>query len=785
MTINKKVYLGLFLISAATLTFEISLIRFFSIAQWYHFAFMVVSIALFGMAVAGTYLALKKHHNPLFISAILFAISVLVGFYITNQIVFDPFQTLVDARHIFVLLLYYLVLGLPFFFFGIIIAFVFSKFQEKAGLIYCANMSGSAFGAVLALILVSVIQTKVILVISILGLLSALLFIQTYRAKLQVSALAKLGIVFVLILINLNLFLLPLELTISKYKELPQALNVPKSQLLDTRYNSFSRVDVFESSYAKYAPGLSPAFSNTLPEQIGITVDAGNMSAITKLQDNNFINHLPSAIPYSLSDNLKTLIINPGAGLDVLNALDHQADVTAIESNPIIIDLLQNDYSEFSENIYDRARVVFEDGRSYVKSIQDKEQFDIIVLSLTGNVLGGAAGISGLNENYLMTKEAFQEYYNVLNNNGVLVVTRWLSFPPRESLRLFTMAQEIDPTAEKIVMLRSWTTVSLLLFKDNLNPATIEKISNFVENNQFDLIYLPTTFTPNKHLRFDQAYYANAVQNILKDKEKFYQTYLFDVKPVTDNKPFYFHFFKVSKMKELFSMLGERWNPFFDSGFLLLVILIQALILSIVFILLPLIFFSKYKLINTKKATLIYFFAIGLSYLFIELVLIQKFILFIGHINYSSAALIFSLLFFSGLGALASQRLKVKHLRQVMLVLLSMVVIYLLTLDNIISVFLSFSLPIKLFLSVLITAPLGFVMGMPFPLGIRAIRKESITWAWAVNGSASVLSPILAILIALFSGYNFVLLLAGLLYLVGAIFILPRLGQLREQTLPR
>ena len=649
---NNNIYIGIFLISLATLALEISLIRFFSISQWYHFAFMIVSIALFGIAAAGTFLAIKKLKNPLFYSSILFSLTTLTGFLITNKIIFDPFEAIVNFRYVFVLLIYYIFLGLPFFFFGIIVAYTFSKLQNKAGKVYFYNLSGSAIGTLVAIFLISLFNVKAILVISLLGLLSSLFFINTTsKYPLLKKSIKnnkyknKVRIIFIVIGVNLLLFFLPLDINISQYKELSQALNVPNSRLIDTKYNSFSRVDIVESSFTRYAPGLSPTFRGTLPDQIGITIDGSSMNSITKFENLDFIDNLPSSIPYFLSDNKETLIINSGAGLDVLTALKNNATVTTLETNPIVIGLLKNEYASFSGNIYNKANVVFGEGRSFIKG---NKKFDIIVVSLAGNVLSGSAGISGLSENYLLTKQAFDDYFNSLNKDGFLVVTRWLLFPPRESLRLFSLALEIDNEANKIAMFRSWTTVTLLLSKKDLDQNTIRKIKHFTGKNKFDIIYLPSKFTPNKNLKFEEPYYYNAVQNLLKNKKEFYKEYVFDVKAVTDDKPFYFNFFKISKIKELHNLIGQRFNPLLDSGFLLFFMLIQALILALIFILLPMRFFNKIHR-KIKKKPLAYFFAIGLSFLFIEIVLIQKFILFLGHIIFSSSTIIFSILFFSSL----------------------------------------------------------------------------------------------------------------------------------------
>lgn len=765
MKTKNKLYYGIFLISLATLALEISLIRLFSIMQWYHFAFMVVSIALFGIAASGTFLAIKKikNKNILFNSSLLFSLSVIIGFFILNKISFDPYKAILNFFALFKLLFYYILLGLPFFFFGIIIAYSFSKQQKKSGKIYFYNLFGSGLGTLLAIPLISFFNIKLIYIIAIIGLISSLFFIK--NTKIKFLNINKKLIIYFLIIILITLLFVPSKINISQYKELNLALNFPNSKLLSTKYNSFSRVDIVNSSFTRYAPGLSPSFRGNLPDQLGVLVDAGNMNSITNNRNPEFIDHLPNSIGYSLIKKPKVLIINSGAGLDVLSALHYNSTVTALETNPIIINLLKTKYKDFSGNIYNKADIYLEEGRSFIKR---KEKYDIIILSLAGNVLSSSAGLTSLSENYLLTVEAFEDYLNSLNENGILIITRFLLYPPRESLKLFSIALAIVDK-ENIAMFRSWTTITLLISKNKLNNNTIKKIKNFTNTNKFDIIYLPSDFTPNKYGKFKEPYYYNLINNLLKNKKEFQKNYLFNIAPTYDNKPFYFNFFKFSKFPLLYKIIGNKWQPFFDSGFLLFFILVQALILSLIFILSPLKFFKNIKI---KKLSLIYFFCLGISYLFIEIVLIQKFILFLGHVIYSTTTIIFSLLLFSSFGAYFSNNLKTKKTKNIIILLFFIIILYSIFLPIILNKLIILNLIIKIILSIIIIAPLAFIMGMPFPLGIRIINKKLIPWSWAVNGVASVLSPILAILIALSFGYSFVLILSAFIYLV-SVFALP------------
>jgi len=755
-----KFYFGIFLISAATLMLEISLTKLFSVMQFYHFAFMVVSIAMFGIASAGTFLYVKKPKNPLFICAVLFSVSSVLGFLFLNSTSFDPVRASVDYLHALKLISYYLLLGLPFFFSGVIVVSSFVKHQKQAGKLYFYNLSGAALGSIGVLPATALLGEKVIIVASVIGLLGGIFF--TKRLKNILVALA---------LLLLFLFM-PIRINIADYKELKQALNYPNSRLLATEWNSFSRMDVINSSFTNYAPGLSQEFRAELPEQIGVLIDASNMNAITENKNLDFVDYLPTSIGYSLIKAPKALIINAGAGLDVLAALKNNATVKATESNSLIVNLLKSGYSDFSGGIYNKAEVHIEEGRSF---IMRNEKYDLIVLSLAGNVL---TGLYGLSENYLLTVEAFRSYYNHLNDNGVLVVTRWLSYPPRESLRLFSLALEIDEPAKKIAMFRSWTTVTLLISKKDLDSNRINKIISFIEKNKFDIIYLPAKFDPNKYGKFEKPVYYEGVSGIIKNKEEFYKNYLFDVSPVYDDRPFYFNFFKLTKIKEIYSIIGKNWQPFLDPWFLLIFLLSQTIILSLIFILLPLRFLKNIKI---NKGVLVFFFCIGIAYLFVEIVFIQKFILLLGHAIYSISTVIFSMLLFSSAGSLVSQRLKTKNIFKIkkntpsflyiIIILFILIILYQFLIPAIINALIIFSIPIKIILTSLVIAPIAFFMGMPFPLAIRLINKKFIPWAWATNGAASVLSPIIAVLVALFFGYSIVLLLAAFFYLFGMFFL--------------
>lgn len=776
---DASTYLGIFLISAATLILEISLTRVFSVSQWYHFAFMVVSIALFGIGASGTFLSVfpslirEDLDKSLSNQAFLFSLSTLLTFAITNRIPFDPFRMAFDPLQLLYLFIYYSLLSIPFFFSGLCIALALTKMARKAGRLYSSSLAGSGLGSLLVLTLFSPLGgSGVIIFASMAGALSSIVFRPLYRRS-------YLAISWMLVLAFL--FTQPfLHIRISPYKSLNMALRYPGAEVLHTEWNSFSRVDVVRSPFVRHAPGLSYEYLDPLPPQLGITIDGGGMSAITRYGDAiQFTGFLTSSIPYRIKDDPRVLILGSGGGLEVLAALHQNASsITAVEVNPIIVDLVKDRYADFSGGIYQRAEVEVSESRSFVR--RSEEKYDIIQLTLAEGAAASSTGVYALTENYVYTVEAFEEYLRHLTDEGVLSITRWLLPPPREAPRIVALAVEalerqgIEDPGEHIAAIRSWGTITILVKKSGFTREDIEGMKEFCREKRFDIVYAPGIKLEevNIYNRFPEPYYYQVINGMLSSENRkgFYDDYLFDISPVTDERPFFFHFFKLRKIIPTYESVGKKWQPFIEGGYLVPIVFIQALFLSLIFILLPVYRFRKPGEVPWRL--LVYFLCLGIGYMFIEIAMIQKFILFLGHPTFAVSIVLFSILTFSGMGSLFSERLEVKRraFTVAILVLGALVLLYLISLPSIFRLFLGGGLVFRGAVSTITLAPLAFFMGMPFPLGIRlteAMNRDLIPWAWAVNGCASVLSSILAVMVALSFGFSSVLAWAALVYLAG------------------
>lgn len=783
-----SIYAGIFLISMAALLLEISLTRTFSVAKWYHFAFMVVSIALLGYGASGSFLSvfprlLTRNINQLLVVfSALFSLSCIIGFMVTNQIPFDPFGMIWIPSQISSILVHYVFLAIPFFCAGVCIGAAISKMTANVSKLYFFDLVGAGMGSIMVLGVFTLMGPRAIIVAALLGALASFLFSLGTSKKHMAVTLVMLMLIVTLPVAAPQHF----EINSSPYKGLNLALRYSGSKVLSTEWNAFSKVDVVQSDGIRYAPGLSYEYRKPVPEQLGVMLDDDSAGAIThwdgNLSDISFTAFTPMSLAYELEDVQNALIIGSDGGLSVLTALYNNAtNVTVVEQNPLIVDAV-NHFGEFAGNIYQDARVhvKVDDGRSFIRRSNTK--YDVIQLSLPSNVIASSAGIYGISENYVYTTEAFEDYLAHLSPNGMLSITGWMMFPPRQSIRTVSLAiaalerQGVDDAAAHIAAIRTWTTVTLIVKKSEFTPGDVARIKEFCNRNKFDIIYAQniTASEVNYHNRFPEPYYYQAVSALLSgNRAELYDEYLFDVSPVYDDRPFFSNFFKWSKLVGLYESMGQKWEPFFEGGFLFLLIFAQASILGAVFIFLPVYSFRRAEPKMGGRRMLTYFFLLGMGYMFIEISLIQRFILFLGQPTYAISIVLASLLVGSGIGSLTSSRLgieKPKALALVIVVLSSAVLVYLIGLPYLFNMVLAQPFLTRSLVSIILLGALGFMMGMPFPLGIRITNElgsELIPWAWCSNGCASVLSSVMAVLIATSLGFSIVLIGAVIAYMGG------------------
>ncbi len=816
-------YAGLFLLSAATLIFEVNLTRIFSVAQFYHFAFMIVSLALLGFGASGTFLTLRqrsgqplfphlKEHSPARILTRLswgFALTAIGSYTLTLYVPFDSFRIAHEWQQGAVLALHYVVLAAPFFCSGTAVGWLLAARPASANRIYAANLTGSATGCILAVVVPSLAGGEgTVLLSAALGLLAALIF-QLQVASRQVGTLA-LQVALILVFLVAALWTPPfLDIRLSPYKSLSYALLYPDVELTFQHWNGFSRVDVVQSTSIRSLPGRGFTCTGQPPLQLGLTVDGDSLTPISHVRPGftdlegpgnpSLTDCLLTALPYQLRPGARALVLEPRGGFDVLVALAEGAQaVTAVEANPLIVEAVRAQ-GEWAGNLYDdpRVTVVVEEGRAYAQRTQ--EQYDVVTLSLTAPQRQVTSGAYSLAEDYAYTVQAFADYLALLDENGLLLVTRWLQVPPSEAIRAFALAVEAaeqtggDPQLS-IAALRSYQQMLILVRRGPFTENELEDVRAFAASRAFDLVHLPGIRADeiNRHNVLPEPDYYIACAGLLEAENRaaWYQAYPFDVEPPDDDRPFFGHFFKWQQASELLAMAGHTWQPFGGAGyFVLLALLAMAVAAAGVLILLPLAARKREKVAQGKVLipTLGYFALLGLGYLCVEIPLLQQFILFLGHPAYAMATVLFALLLFSGLGSLLSHRVP---LRLVLILLPLLIGGYALGLPTLIEATLAAPLGMRLVVAVLALAPPGLLMGMPFPKGLTLLAQGQpettsasilIAWAWGVNGAVSVVASILAALLALSFGFSAVL-AAGTVCYVGA-WIMER--AIRARPYPR
>jgi hypothetical protein len=794
---KNRVLAGIFLISSATLCLELSLTRYFSISQQYHFAFLVVSIAFMGYGASGSFLSLFKAHESIdrdkFLSwsALLYSLAILASFFLCNLLPFDFIKLSWDKGQLGFVFLYYFLLCVPFFFAGLTISFAISRTSSLVNKIYFSDLLGAGTGTLLVLVVFLPKGDRgVILFISFLALLASFLFSEGRPVRFKL-------LLAILMAGEILLFMLApawLSFKISPYKAFPVALKFPQAKHLHTKWNAVSRVDILESSALRYAPGLSLMYDKKLPHQLGLSTDGDELSAITRIKNTReasleFLTYLPASLAYSFVENPSTLIIEPKGGLDVLSAFYFNAgQIKVIEKNPLILMLLHQELADSSGNLYHSQKVQSESAFSRTALKREKDTFDLIVFSLTDVFGATGTGLQGFSESYLYTVESFSHILNRLSPNGLVSVTRYLLPPPRQEIKILATwiealeKNKLNPATHTIAI-RSWGTISFFIKKSPFSQQDIQKLKDFTDKCLFDLVYYPGIKEEevNLHNILDSPLYYMLTLQLLSppEREKLYRNYLFHIAPATDNRPFFFNFFKLTKLKTTYTVFGQKWLPFLQGEFLVPLLFIQALIIAFVLILLPRIILRKQA--DRKKGgslkAFIYFSLIGMAFMFVEIIFIQRFILFLGHPLYSISIIIFSLLFSSSMGSFFSKKIlgldKRKNLKKSLLFCAGLIVLYLFLVPLLFDLLTHLSLFLKMVLTFLLVFPLGFLMGFPFPTGIRLLAEQEkglIPWAWATNAFSSVVNSISALLIAFWTGYTFVLLLASFGYLLSLFF---------------
>jgi spermidine synthase len=806
---NIGLILGTFIVSISMLAFELLQTRILSFIYWNHIVYITVTIALLGYGISGAFLSifprkiLTKIADYLVFLSLAYSFFLVLCVYLSGKLIhISQYLGILEK-----LIISYILLLVPFFFAGLIISAALSKFTLQINRLYFVNLAGSGLGSLLFVFAIEPLGAPLlVLILAIMGAIAGFFFSINARKEMKMAALIS-----IILLIGCAPFSnYIMNFQPEKYKQLGKSLNKksnPDATIEYTKWTPISKIDVSsdkKNHIVEYLPHLKPNDYKL------ITIDA---DAHTPIYSSHFFNELVNAakceenignynIAYLLNNNPEVLIIGLGGGIDVMSAISFNArKISAVEINKAIYNLTTNKYTWFSGLDFKDKDITtyYDDGRSFVS--RSEEKFDIIQINAIDTFAALSSGAYVLSENYLYTVEAFSDYLRHLKGDGILSIHRWLFLPPRESLRLSSIALSAyqkmginDPEKHVLVigdMSMSWTTN--LFKKSAFTQEDINKIRSYCDEYGCKIIFFPKINSPEEQQRLEHEYYSHIVDKDLleasrvfdhlftaykqREIEAFYNSYRYNVRPVFDNNPFFFEYNRLIDLYKIedFNLRGN-W-PLFTLYYLLIITSI-AVIALIIF---PLYIFKRKGLETPRAAaTSIYFTALGIGFMFIEIGLMQKLVLLLGHPIYSIALVLSSLLIFSGLGSFVSGRIGWRKERIIFFSVLSIFVILLIytgILGPIVSHFLKEDKITRVTLSLILLAPLSFFMGMPFPSGLKKIEKDYpgfIPWAWGINGGASVLASILCIIVAMWLGFLSALIAAAVVYLAGMlIFLLP------------
>lgn len=795
----RNVPLVVFLTSFSLLCYEIILTRIFSITQWQNLSSVIISLALLGFGASGTFLTLfqsrieKEYPLYFLIFLYLFPVTLCLGFILYCKTPFNPFEIGINPREWLYLLSYFASTGLPFFFAASVIGMALSRYP--IGRTYFFNLAGSGAGALAVILLSFLLHPYLILVaITAIALASAALFSWNFRKRTCVALLLFSLLFSVAFYFSFDWLHLK---RMSPYKALSRTLLLPHAKIIGEKYSPLGLVQAVEAEGLHYSGDLSLLSPYQVPVQKAIFFDGDSMSAVIpfdgRLEKIRYLDYIPSSLPYHLlplEGRRKALIAGVGGGEGILKALLHGFEaIEGVEINGNVIQLMENDLADFSGRIYQNPRVkIFrKEMRGFLASTGSK--YDLIELSLMDSYAAAASGIYALNESYLYTVESLQELFGHLGEKGLLAITRWNMTPPRANIKMLDLCitalkgLDVKDIYRHIFYIRSMRASTIVVSKAPLTDSQIRRGKAFAQTRLFDLVHYPRIRPEeaNRYVQMEVPIYYEAAQNLLSDKaDAFVRHFPFDISAPTDNRPYYHNFFKWRTLPLLLQM-GPQKIPFTEWGYFILVICLGfATVISFLLIVLPLLLSSSRP--TTGHLPIFFYFAlIGIGFFFIEMPFIQKFILFLRHPTYSLSVIISSLLLFSGFGSYYSDRIFPPRYRLFLsaLILIGILSLYSLFLNPVLQSLSPQPDWIKVLLTIICLLPLGFFMGIPFPQGLSVVKDREasvLPWAWGINGFFSVISVILANILAIQRGFPTVLFLAAVCYLTAGIlsFLLNR-----------
>lgn len=757
--------MGLGFTTLATLLLELSLTRLFSVIFFYHFAFLAISLALFGFGAGGVFsyvIAGRPGNLSMELGRLTFVNSVavvLLLWFILSRHGEMTFGALVAV---------YAASTIPFFFAGTVVSLAIGEAIGRIDRAYLFDLIGAATGCLLLVPFLdffggpnTVIAAGVIYAVA-----ASIWFNRAGERQLRASSvLIGLLLVTLMIMNGTHPFF---DVRWSKGERLPEERM--------SRWNSFSRVALVRAN----------GWDIRIDNDAATGIPSIDWSKPVPDDAKHELMYRGAGLPYLLRPAAKTLIVGPGGGYDLARALvSGGTDVTGVEINPIIAnDIMRGQMLKESFGLYERpgVRIFVEDGRSFIRS--SSERYQVLQATLVDTWASTAAGAFALSENNLYTVDAFEDYLTHLTEDGLLAFSRWGFDPPRESLRVVSLgmealrrigergyAQHVIVVREQSENVSQWGALdTILISRKPFSERDIEHAEQVAAESGMELLYLP------------EAPVANAFGELLTsaDPDSYWQSYPYDVRPVTDDRPFFFY---TVQTRDLWDYLRNASQSSADYKInravpLLFGLMALSLVATIVVMLLPRVVLG-HRLPKQKGilAFLLYFLCLGAGYILVQMALIQKFMLMLGQPTRALTVIVFSMLVASGAGSWASRRFvgdRDVRLIRVLAIAAALIALLAILATPLIGIAAAWPMPARIVLAVAMIAPAAFFMGMPFPSGLRRLEQRhppSLRWAWSLNAAASVMGSVVSVVLAIYLGLRATLLIGGAMYLAALLVI--------------
>jgi hypothetical protein len=813
------IFLAVFTVSLTSLCYEVLLTRFFSFSQWNHLSFMVISIVLFGFGASGSVLSLIEKRRPgwsvgtidsqVFLALMLLcSLSIGGSFLAVKNIPLDYFRMPLELRQVGYLLTTFLVLLVPFFFAGGVMSIAFAGLPDKSGWIYSASMVGSATGALLpALLLPRLGEGRI--VFSCASLLLLFPFLRSLclprdfygscstgiqsarRTSARITRRLILCAAGVLFLLNFALLLYKggglLEIYPSPYKLLPQVLQFPDTSVVARSNTIRGRLDRLDSPYIRFAPGLSLKYQGTLPQATFLIQDGDGLLVLYDLEGGlDFSRYLHSYAGYLLPGQdgpAKVLVLQQGGGLSLPCAVSAGAkDITVLLDHGEAADLYRARTARKASDLQPNIRVVAGNMRRYLA--RNHERYQRIQLESWGPSIPGMAS---LNQEHLLTVEAFSSYLDHLTTDGIFILSRKLLLPPMDILKVFATAFTsleavgVENPGRHILLLRGWDSYTILCSPAPFDQLSIAKLREFCRERNFDLVFFEgmEAREANQFNSFPEAYHFQEIQGLYQAlrevrSEDYYRSYYLDIAPARDDRPFHRRFTRWLKLGSLYRSTGSRFYTLFLSGETVVVVVLGiAVVLGVLLLLLPRLLLrdpSRHTEGTVDPirpaAAIVYFLAAGAGFMFVEMAFLQSYTFVFGNPVIAFTVVLAELLVVSGIGGAISAQWNRRVLPLLLVVLVVCVMLLYPLSGRLGEVLLQASGLGQALGSFLVLAPVALLVGVPFPVGLRLLVSSPRlrAYGWAANGIASVVASILALPLAMTWGISRLLLLAAVSY---------------------